>query len=152
MWQNAHDMYLEERVLSADPLELVRLLYQAAIGAVRKARGHLVTGEIGPRSRAISHAYRLVGELNSSLDYQRGGEISQRLAQMYRYIMRRLIEANSQQRDEPLAEVLGLLATLSEAWEGLRPTSAPEVPAASPWTQAMPEEALSAYSSHGWSL
>jgi hypothetical protein len=33
---------------------------------------------------------------------------------------RRLGEANFEQRDEPLAEVLGLLATLAEGWEGVR--------------------------------
>ena len=34
MWQNARDTYLEGRVLSADPVELVDLLYQAATDAV----------------------------------------------------------------------------------------------------------------------
>ena len=28
MWHNAHDAYLESRIESADPIQLVRLLYQ----------------------------------------------------------------------------------------------------------------------------
>ena len=59
-------------------------------------------------------------ELATSLDHERGGEISQRLALLYDYIQRRLLEANLQQSDAPLAEVLGLLSTLSEAWAGVR--------------------------------
>ena len=38
MGNNAHDAYLESRILTAEPMELVRLLYQAATGAVRDAR------------------------------------------------------------------------------------------------------------------
>ena len=150
MWQNAHDAYLEERVLSAEPLGLVRLLYQAATRAVRKARGHLAAGEIVERARSISQAYRVISELNSSLDHQRGGDLSCRLAQMYAYLMRRLIEANRQQRDEPLAEVLGLLTTLAEAWDELQPAPKQEMPATSPWAHGAMEE-LSC-SSHGWSF
>lgn len=152
MWQNAHDTYLEERILSADPMELVRLLYQASIAAVRKARGHLAEGEIAARSRTISHAYRLLNELNASLDHDRGGDLSRRLAGMYKYMMQRLIEANFQQRDEPLAEVLGLLATLAEAWDGVKAGEDPPMSAANPWAQASPQEAAPACSSHGWSF
>jgi flagellar secretion chaperone FliS len=151
MWQNAHDTYLEERVLSADPIELVRLLYQATIAAVRKARGHLAAGEIAERSRAISHAYRLLTELSTSLDHQRGGDVSRRLAQMYSYIMRRLIEANVQQKDEPLAEILGLLTTLAEGWEGVQPATQAQMPQSNPWAQPA-QNGASAYSSHAWNF
>jgi len=37
MFQSSYDGYLESRVLSATPLELVHLLYGAAIGAVQDA-------------------------------------------------------------------------------------------------------------------
>ncbi len=151
MWRNAHDAYLEERILSADPLELVRVLYQAAMRAVRKARGHMAAGEIAERARSISQAYRVLSELNRSLDHQRGGDLSRRLAGMYAYMMRRILDANRQQSDEPLAEVLGLLATLAEGWDALKPASEPEVPAAGPWAHAAPAEGVS-FSSHGWSL
>lgn len=131
MWQNAQDAYLETRVLSAEPIELVRMLYQASIGAVEDARRHLAAGQIAARSKSISKAYQILAELACSLDRQRGAEISQRLAQLYDYMKRRLIEANLQQSDAPLAEVLGLLATLAEAWEGIRPPATSAAQAAS---------------------
>src|ERR1039457_6284140 len=118
MWQNAHDAYLESRVLSADPLELVHLLYEAAIAAVREARRYLAEGEIAARSRSITRAFGILQALVAALDHDRGGEISGRLAQLYDYMQRRLLEANFQQTDQPLAEVLGLLAPLAEAGQG----------------------------------
>jgi flagellar protein FliS len=129
MYQSARDAYLESRVLTADPLELIRLLYQAAMDAVREARRHLESGDIAARSRSISRACEVLTELSSSLDRDRGGEISTRLAQLYDYMQRRLLDANFRQNDAPLAEVLGLLATLSEAWQS---PARDNPPAASP--------------------
>ena len=148
MWNNGHDAYLESRVLSADPVELVNLLYQAATQAVRDARYHLAKGDIVERSRSINKACEILMELNSSLDRKQGAEIAMRLAQLYDYLLSRLLEANMQQTDAPLAEVLSLLTTLSEAWEGVRPAAAAAVPD-NVWAQSPAQES---YASHGWSL
>jgi flagellar secretion chaperone FliS len=152
MWNNGHDAYLESRVLSANPVELVNLLYQAAIGAVREARYHLAEGRIAERSHQINKAFEILVELETSLDHDRGGEISRRLAVLYDYMRRRLLDANMQQSEPPLTEVLGLLSTLSEAWEGVKSTQQkPAESAASPWAQA-PAEEFAARGSHNWSL
>lgn len=152
MWRDAHDAYLESRIESANPIELVRLLYQGAMTAVRDARKHLAAGQIAARSRAISRAYAIVAELTASLDHRAGGELSLRLATLYGYMQRRLLEANVQQADPPLAEVLGLLTTLGEAWDGIQNAASESVePAATPWAQVSPE-AEPACASSGWSL
>ena len=152
MWNNGHDAYLESRVLSADPIELVNMLYQGCMQAVREARLHLAEGRIAERSREITKACQIVIELAVSLDHERGGEISRRLALLYDYMHRRLLEANMRQSDEPLADVLGLLSTLSEGWEGIRtPEStpvaesapAPQSVAESAWSQSVAESAWS---------
>ena len=71
-----------------------------------------------------------------SLDHERGGELSQRLAQLYDYMQRRLLEANAKQIDEPMAEVLGLLSTLGEAWDGIQEQAKPTEPASQPMVAA----------------
>jgi flagellar secretion chaperone FliS len=153
MWQDAQNVYLESRVLAADPIELVRLMYQAAIDAVRNARQRLAEGDIAGRSRSISKACDILIELNSVLDHARAGDISQRLAQLYDYMQRRLLEANMRQEDASLAEVLGLLVTLSEAWAGVQggaqPPAAPEIPWTQP-VQPVPPEPRAYASSEVW--
>ena len=147
MWNSGHDAYLESRVLAADPVELVNLLYQACTQAVREARCYLAAGKIAERSREINKACAIVIELATSLDHERGGDISQRLALLYDYIQRRLLQANMQQSDGPLEDVLGLLTTLSEAWAGVRasqekPVTAspkPERATESAWTGSAAE-------------
>lgn len=117
--ENAYGEYLESQVLTADPLELVRLLYRAALEATRSAREHLAAGRIAERSRRISKAHAIITQLSVSLDHARGGALSRRLAELYDYMQRRLMEANLRQKAEPLAEVEGLLQTLLEGWEDL---------------------------------
>lgn len=150
MSHTGHDAYLEGRILSADPLELLRLLYQGCSDATREARRRLAAGDIAGRSQAISKAYDILAELIQSLDRTRGGEIAERLAALYDYMQRQLLDANMRQADEPLAEVVSLLATLGEAWEGVREEAAPAAPVANPWApgpMAQPEMA-----SHAWSF
>src|SRR5450631_4269792 len=80
MYENPYASSLETKVLSATPMELVKLLYQAAIEAVQAARHHLTRREIVERGRSVSRAVELLAELSGSLDHEKGGEISTRLA------------------------------------------------------------------------
>src|SRR5450755_4372535 len=113
------DAYLESQVLTADPMELVRLLYRAAGDATRNARVHLSAGRIAERSRQISKAHAILSQLSVTLDHTRGGTLSRSLAELYDYMQRQLLDANQRQKAEPLVEVESLLATLMEGWEEL---------------------------------
>ncbi len=152
MWQSAHDAYLESRILAASPLELVRLLYQACMAEVREARRHLAEGDIAARCRCVSQAHRILTELAVSLDHERGGELSMRLARLYDYMQRRLLDANFRQTDAPLSEVLGLLSTLAEAWSEIRDSERRLSDTETAWQQPPATEAGSAYGVGGWSL
>ncbi|MGA7240150.1 MAG: flagellar export chaperone FliS [Bryobacteraceae bacterium] len=151
MSNQAHSAYLESRILTADPLELIRLMYQAAIGEVRSARQHLANRAIRPRSQAISKACAILTELTVALDRKAAGEYAGRMADLYGYMMRKLAEANFQQRDEPMVEVLGLLSTLLEGWEGVQrllDSKSAQPIQAGPWT-AVQE---TAYTPQAWSF
>jgi flagellar protein FliS len=124
--------YLESRILSADPIELVAMLYEHAILYTGHARECLAKRDIAGRSEKIARVIGIIGELDSSLNHSAGGEISANLARLYQYIRQRLITANLQQQDEPLAEVERLLTTVSEAWTGVARGSDSPAPATAP--------------------
>jgi flagellar protein FliS len=123
MWKDA---YLESRVLSANPLELICILYQCALDSVRDARRYLAAGDIVARSRAVCRGIGAISELDGSLNHAEGGAISRNLAELYQYLRQRLTEANMRQNDAPLAEVESLLTTLSEAWKSVNVPPAPK--------------------------
>ena len=121
------NQYFEQMVLSASPVELIRLLYQKAIASTRNAREHLKHGRIAERCSAINNAYMVIAELAAALRSDEAPELAGRLGGLYVYIQQRLLEANLKQQDGPLAEVLGLLITLGESWNSLHDgQSAPE--------------------------
>jgi len=109
--------YLENEVLSADPIGLVRLLYDGAIESLLQARAFFNQGRIRERSSAINKTMLIVLELQSSLDGERGGEIARNLAQLYAYVQERLTEANGQQKPQALEEALKVMSTLHEGWK-----------------------------------
>ena len=112
------NVYEVNRILSASPIELVRILYSAAIRAVDGARARLEAGDIAGRSREITKAQMALLELAGSVDRSKG-EIGDRLLALYEYMVGRLTEANIQQEDAPLAEVSRLLGTLQEGWSSI---------------------------------
>jgi flagellar protein FliS len=146
MWKEA---YLAN-VLSADPMELVCVLYQHAQDAVGEARRHLRNRDIAARGKAISKAVALIGELNSSLDHNAGGAISANLRDLYSYMMRRLTEANLKQQDGPLAEVESLLSTLGQAWQEARKRQAAAQPAPAVAAPVWQQESALEPVAHGW--
>jgi flagellar protein FliS len=119
--------YDENRILSADRVELVRILYRAATQAVQDARKHMRAGAIAARSKEITKAQEIVLELATTLDSSQAPQLGERLLALYDYMQARLVEANTQQKDAPLAEVAGLLGTLQEAWSKCPAIEEPEL-------------------------
>ncbi len=111
--------YLERKILDADPIELVCLLYQRAIACIQEARKHLANRRIAERAKAITQAYDVLTELMAALRPEAAPEISANLNALYAYLQQRLIEANFQQADGPLAESASILGTLLDGWNGV---------------------------------
>jgi len=158
--------YLESQIQTADPLELVCLLYRAAGDATRSASAHLAAGRIAERSRQISKALAILTQLSGSLDHAHGGTLSRSLAELYDYMQRRLLEANQRQKAEPLVEVGSLLATLLEGWDQIRTKPEHSAPRGNPYSTTGGQQsadyggypavfapaAAAEYTSQSWSL
>jgi flagellar protein FliS len=138
-----YGMSLEEQVYGADPLQLVQMLYEAATSAVRDARRCLYDNDIAGRSRSISKAVDIIVELMTSLDHEKGSELSAQLAELYDYMQRQLLRANVEQIEAPLAEVESLLVTLDSAWREIGGTTQA---AQSEWVPAVNEHQSFCYS------
>ena len=117
MATNPYSNYLEATILSADPIELIRILYRTAIDSTCDARAYLSAGKTAERSRAVSKAVAAVRELSFCLKSDAQPDLARNLAELYDYIQRRLLTANFEQSDAPLAEVAGLLENMLHAWE-----------------------------------
>jgi flagellar protein FliS len=122
MATSASTAYLESKIFSADPVELVQILYRAALESLGHARRYLQEGDVAARSHEISRTMAVLTELMLSVDREAGGPLAANLLELYDYMQRRLIEANAEQTEAPLAEVGRLLATLLEGWMHCHPS------------------------------
>jgi flagellar protein FliS len=132
--------YLESRILAADPVELIHILYEHALAQVRTARASQQAGDIAGRANAVTKVLAILGELEGSLDHKAGGSISLNLARLYEYMRRKLLEASAMRQTEPLDEVESLLTTLEEGWSAMQhkisaPVSNAYPPGAEVYTQ-----------------
>ncbi len=111
--------YLEHKVLSASPLELVCLLYEGGIEALQDAKRHLASGNVLARGRSIARVQAIVVELLSSLNAQVDQDLARRLTLLYDYILRKLEEGHREQTASPLEEAEQLLRNLHDGWRQL---------------------------------
>jgi flagellar secretion chaperone FliS len=121
MPSNPYAAYLEASITTAEPVELIRMLYRGALEAVRDAAASQAAGQIQERSRALSKASDILRELSLSLNHKVEPAISKNLLELYDYMQRRLMAAHLQQSDIAIEEVSRLLATMSDAWEKVNP-------------------------------
>ncbi|CAB3778474.1 flagellar export chaperone FliS [Pararobbsia alpina] len=122
---------MQTSVVDASPHRLIVLLYEGARKALAVARMAAQSGDIATKGRSIAHAIGIIGGgLQQALDLNAGGEIAQRLNQLYDYMTRRLTEASLKLDDTLIVEVDALLATLEDAWRTIGPeVSAPQMSA-----------------------
>jgi len=111
--------YREVAVRTANPVQLIVILYDAAICSLREAREHIEQKNIEGRSRSINKCISIISELQCSLNLKAGGEIATSLDRLYDYMKRLLFTANFRQNAQPLAEIEALLENLSSAWRAL---------------------------------
>ncbi len=135
---NGAESYFENGVLSADPVELVRMLYRGGIDAVEKAREHLSKGDIAARSAQITRAGAIVAHLTFSVNRDVDPVMGANLVELYDYMQRRLLRANLDQADGPLAEVSRLLSTMLDGWAACGPIEAGAVRTTPTWAHAEP--------------
>ncbi len=129
--------YQEVEIRTATPIQLVLILYDATIANLQKARQHVANRDIAGRTHCINKASSILTELQSNLSFEAGGQIAQSLDRLYRYVKKRIFEANLKQDGGPLTECIRLLIGLREAWaEVVRRESQPIVSAEAGGTAA----------------
>ncbi len=117
--QQAQRDYLKSRVLSAQPAELVEMLYQIAIQSLKKAIGHLKGGDAMARAGEISRAQEAVNELMHALDHSAGASFTQTLASLYAYVQQQILKGHAGPSEDALQRAIGILNTLQEGWAGV---------------------------------
>lgn len=126
---------LETAVNTANPVQLIVLLYDGAINSIASAKGMNDQLQRAEKGRLISKAIGIIEGLRSVLDKEKGGEIAINLNDLYEYMKKQLLLANLKNSPAQLDEVLRLLSDLRSAWVAIanpKATGAPAIPTQPP--------------------
>ncbi|KFA58354.1 flagellar export chaperone FliS [Gilliamella sp. Choc4-2] len=108
---------LETRVSQASPHQLIVLLFDEALNAIKLASLYIQKGHIAGKGTAISKAINIIDNgLKSCLDFEKGGEIAENLDRLYHYISQQLLLANLHNDQEKLQTCFDLLNNIAESW------------------------------------
>jgi flagellar protein FliS len=108
--------YLRTKVLTATPEQLQLMLFDGAIRFGQQARVALTERNWEQSYTLISRVQKIVTELNAALKHDVSPELCGKLASLYNYAFRKLIEANLEHKVESLDEALKVLGYQRETW------------------------------------
>ena len=111
---------METGVMAASPHQLIVMLFDGALAAVRLAQQHMQAGTREGKGQAVAKAILILeGGLRASLDLRSGGDIAESLDALYAYMRNRLLKASLDNDLSILEEVRRLLEELRAAWEAI---------------------------------
>lgn len=111
---------VESAVMSATPHQLVVMLFEGALSAMKKASILIDTGDISGKGLALTRAINIIANgLQAGLDHRADGKLAANLDSLYDYMIRRLLYANLQNDVSAIDEVSSLLKPIADAWSAI---------------------------------
>lgn len=124
MYQAAAKQYQNinntSEVLDADPHRLIQLLMEASLTRLAQAKYAIENDDMVSKANLLGRVWDILSTLQGSLDVQQGGEVAENLERMYDYMSQRLFEASTENNPEIISEVIKLMMTIKEGWDGIR--------------------------------
>ena len=112
---NRYAAYQNSKIMTASPAELTLMLYDGAIKFCNIAIAAIEKKDIEKAHNNIIKVERIINEFQATLDHKY--PIAKDFDNVYKYIKKRLFEANVKKDAEILEEVLGHLRTMRDTWK-----------------------------------
>jgi flagellar secretion chaperone FliS len=109
---------VETGVSTANPHQLVNMLFESLIQAIGAAKVAMGRGDIAAKCTQIIRAVRIIDEgLKPALNHERGGDLAANLNGLYGYCVLRLTHANLRNDEAVLAEVVRIIEPIAQGWK-----------------------------------
>ena len=119
MYAPAIETYRRQRVETASPMQLVRMLYDAMLDDVGDAKMALAEKDYAAAHNALVHAQKVVEELDRAVDLEKGGEIAINLKRLYDFLQRRLTYVNITKSMTALEDTEAVMEAMHSMWSGV---------------------------------
>lgn len=108
---------LQSSIEDASPHRLIQLLFEGFLARVNAAKGAIQNGNYEVKSQSLSKAIAIIGGLEEVLDFEKGEELAENLAALYRYVRNLLIDASLKNETSKIDEAVSLIREIKDAWD-----------------------------------
>jgi flagellar protein FliS len=122
---NPQTTYRDCSVGGASPIGLMIVLFDRLVGDLRSAAEAVRRNDIEGRCRELNHALLIIGQLESWVDREKGGETARQLATFYSYLRTRLLEASARQSAELFEAQMQTIVHIRSKWQLLENSPEP---------------------------
>ncbi len=114
------DSYKKSQVETANQLSLIIMLYDRAILLLGKAREEISENKHEEKHDSLTKACNIVFELVQSLDQDKGGEIATSLSRLYGFVVREILDADTNLNIKALDTAKTILSELRTSWKDIK--------------------------------
>ena len=110
--------YYQTQITTADKREIILYLYDGAIRFMNRGIEAMENGQIPERCINLGRAMDIVMELSCMLDFERGGELAERLNALYNFTLQQMLFANSGNPEgtKQVRHAVTIISMIREAW------------------------------------
>jgi len=109
------DAYRKQDVLTAGPVDLIVMLYDALKKNIVLGKRGITKKDIPSAHKHLIKAQMIVTELINSLDMNY--QISDELLELYEFALKSLADANLHKDAEPLDPIIEMVDSIRDAWK-----------------------------------
>jgi flagellar protein FliS len=117
---NTYEQYKQQGVMTANPVELVVMLYDGCIKQLKLASMAINENNHENTNKCLQKAQAIIVELVNSLDFHY--PIAKDLMNIYDFMLRQFVDINIQKDDERIKKLIEMLLSLREAWAQVQKT------------------------------
>ena len=111
--------YRKSAIEGASSIGLIIALFDTLAGNLRRAAAAIRKNDIEKRCKELDHASLVLGQLESWVDSEKGGESAQSLIQFYGYVRAQMMEASVSQSAVVLDAQIEMILHVRSAWQKL---------------------------------
>jgi flagellar protein FliS len=111
--------YRKSAIEGASSIGLIIALFDTLAGDLRRAAAAIRKSDIEKRCKELDHASLVLGQLESWVDMDKGGESAQTLSRFYAYLRATMMEASVTQSAALLDTQIDTILQIRSAWQKL---------------------------------
>lgn len=111
--------YQKNQVAGMSQKDMIVLLYSGALKFLDQAEEELSKDNTNGFADKVERVHRIVYHLYTTLDFEAGGEIADKLGSLYSFVISQLYILNSTRSEKIINDLREILVNLKEGWQSI---------------------------------